>query len=68
MSSVACSDGRVLGRFIGLCGKAVAYDSALACKARRAYISAMINFMNIGDRARLRERFYGESLSVLARL
>ncbi len=54
--------------FVAFCCRAPAPDCALACKGRKAYITAMINFMNIGDRARLRERFYGESLSVLARL
>lgn len=43
-------------------------DSALACKGEFAYIRGMITYLIIGDRARLRERFYGESLSILARL
>lgn len=33
-----------------------------------AYIAAMIRIFDMDDRARLRERFYGESRSVLARL
>ena len=44
------------------------FDSALACKGGIAYIRGMITYLIIGDRARLRERFYGESLSILARL
>jgi hypothetical protein len=33
-----------------------------------AYIAAMIRIFDMDDRARLRERFYGESRSILARL
>ena len=48
-------------------GRALA-QSALACKGIRAYIRRMNMYLNMGDRTRLRERFYGESLSILARL
>ena len=40
----------------------------LAAKAMRVYSMPMTQIINIGDRARLRERFFGSTHTVLARL
>jgi hypothetical protein len=42
--------------------------TAVACEGIRAYYPGMFVYFDIGDRARLRERFFGAAHSVLARL
>ena len=41
---------------------------ALDRRRRTLYVAGMTLLMNIGDRARLRERFHGATHTVLARL
>ncbi len=41
---------------------------SIAKSRRRAYLTGMIRFFDMDDRARLPWRFYGQARSVLARL